>query len=96
MSVFGRVFRSVKKYVHNIAGIKKASPLNPLTHGYHTIRKISRGLRHKRWQGNVQKVVMGGSRRAVNGRGVYYFGGADYGPAYVHTARTLSQLTGGR
>ena len=67
MSLFRKIKKSVRKYVKNIGGIKKASPLNPITHGYHTARKVMRGIEKKTWQKNLGKVLTGTSRHSDAG-----------------------------
>lgn len=62
MSIFKKIRKSVKKYVKNIGGIKKASPLNPFTHGYHTAKKLYNGINNKTWSKNVSKYLTGASR----------------------------------
>lgn len=97
-----KAVRSVKKHVKNLPrsfdlrpGHGKASIFNPYTHALFSARKVVKGMRHKKWQANMSKAMQGGSRHYVP----YSYSasvGATTGTEYVHNARTLSQMTGGR
>ena len=57
-----KLSKSLKKYtVGSRFGFKKASPLNYVTHGFFTAKKILNGLRKGTWKSNIGKLY-GGSR----------------------------------
>ena len=92
-----KVGRSAKKHLRrlpNSFNVKggKASLFNPITHGAFTAKKLVRGTR-----GSVQKKVLRAlGQRQANSMPFQYTLGADPGSGYVHNARSLSYLTGGR
>lgn len=103
MKLFKKLHKSVKKYIRSVPRSLnpfskkfKQSPLNPVTHGYGTIKKVLKGTRHGRWRSNLAKYSTGASRHpAVFDMDLYGSGVID-STGYVHNAKTLSQLTGGR
>lgn len=60
--------KQLKKWTLGSAfGHKKASPLNPFTHGYWTARKVYRGVKRGKWQANLNKLM--GMKRHANAYG---------------------------
>lgn len=94
-----KVVKSARKHVRNLPrsfdlrpGHGKASALNPYTHGAFTIRKLSRGMKGST-TGKVARAL--GQKSAKSVPYQYTLAGSS-GSGYVHDARSLSQLTGGR
>ena len=70
----------------------KASALNPISSTYHVLRKVGHGMR-----GSVMsKVRRYLGRRSAKGVPYQFTVAGSSGSGYVHDAKSLSQLTGGR
>lgn len=60
--------KQLKKWtVGSAFGHKKASPLNPFTHGYWTAKKVYNGFKRGTWMANASKLI--GMKRHANAYG---------------------------
>jgi hypothetical protein len=89
MGLWKKIKHSVRRHTTGSRfGFKKASVLNPLTHGLWTVKKIHRGLRKGTWKANIAKYLTGQSRSASSS-----VARSNVVPSgYVHSAKSISEL----
>lgn len=91
--------KSIKKHLRRLPrsfdlrkGRGKVSALNPITYPINQMRKLRRGTR-----GSIPRKIMRAIGAKPSGVTPYqYTLGGSIGTSYVHDAKSLSQLTGGR
>lgn len=85
-----KLSKAIKKYTTGSRfGFKKASPLNPWTHGIFSTKKIINGFRNKTWKANVGKVLAGGSRSPTSAANIWSTG--SYGSPYGVTGSIVGR-----
>jgi len=89
MGIWSKIKKSFRKHTTGSRfGFKKASVLNPYTHGLWTTKKVVKGLRNGRWSANVMKALTGSSRSMPSS----VARSAVVPSGYVHSAKSISEL----
>lgn len=92
--------KSIRKHLRRLPrsfdlrkGHGKASAFNPITHPVFQLRKLRRGLTRG---STLRKVSRALGQKSSGVLPYQYSLGGSSGTSYVHDAKSLSQLTGGR